>query len=54
MGAKNDLNEIYLMGSVAIATVAGAMAQSWAVFFIALVAAVGINAYTRKIRLGLT
>ena len=50
MGAKNDLNEIYLTGSVVIAAVIGAASQSLAVFLITLVLLVGINIATRKIR----
>ena len=50
MGAKNELNEIYLTGSVVLAAVIGATAQSWGVFFTALILLVAICAYTRKIR----
>lgn len=50
MGAKNDLNEIYLSGSVIMAAMIGASAQSWAVFFVALILLVGISAFTGKIR----
>jgi hypothetical protein len=50
MGAKNDLNEIYLTGSVVVAGLIGAAAQSWGVFFSALILLVGISAFTRKIR----
>lgn len=50
MGAKNDLNEIYLTGSVVIAGLIGAAAQSWGVFFTALILLVGICAFTKKIR----
>ena len=50
MGAKNDLNEIYLSGSVVVAGLIGAAAQSWGVFFTALILLVGICAFTKKIR----
>lgn len=50
MGAKNDLNEIYLTGSVVLAAVIGAMAQSWMVSVVALVVILGIAVATTKIR----
>jgi len=50
MGAKNDLNEIYLTGSVVLAAVIGASAQSWGVFFVALVLTIGMAAFSKKIR----
>ena len=50
MGAKNDLNEIYLSGSVALAALLGAMTQSWGVFFVTLALAAGIMTFTGKIR----
>lgn len=50
MGAKNDLNEMYLLGSVLAAAFLGSATQSWGVFFTALILCVGICAYTRKIR----
>lgn len=50
MGAKNDLNEIYLTGSVVIAAMIGSLAQSWLVFLMALVVMVGISVFTGKIR----
>jgi hypothetical protein len=50
MGAKNDLNEIYLTGSFVLSAFIGAAAQSWSVFFVALVLSVGIAIYSEKIR----
>lgn len=50
MGAKNDLNEIYLTGSVVLAAFLGAVAQSWGVFFVILALAIGIAVYSKKIR----
>ncbi|MFO0811588.1 MAG: hypothetical protein U0796_00105 [Gemmatales bacterium] len=50
MGARNDLNEIYITGSVILAAVLGAMAQSWVVFIVALVLIVGTLVSTSKIR----
>ena len=50
MGARNDLNEIYMTGSIVLAVVAGAMAQSWVVFVVALCVMMGMYVYTSKIR----
>lgn len=50
MGAKNDLNEIYLTGSIVIAGLVGGVTLSWGVFFVALVLFLGISVYTKKIR----
>jgi len=50
MGARNDLNEIYLTGSLTLAAVLGAMAQSWVVFLVALVLIIGTMITTAKIR----
>lgn len=50
MGARNDLNEIYMTGSIVVAVVAGAMAQSWVVFVVALCVMMGMYVYTAKIR----
>ena len=50
MGAKNDLNEIYLTGCLVLAALIGAGAQSWAVFFVALAVTLGMAVYSKKIR----
>lgn len=50
MGAKNDLNEIYLTGSIVLAALVGAAAQSLGVFFVTLVLTVGLAIFSKKIR----
>ena len=50
MGAKNDLNEIYLTGCFVLAALIGAGSQSWAVFFVTLVLTVGVSVFSKKIR----
>lgn len=50
MGAKQDLNEIYLTGSVVLAAIIGGLAQSWPVFFVALAIILAISVFTTKIR----
>ncbi|MFO0811583.1 MAG: hypothetical protein U0796_00080 [Gemmatales bacterium] len=50
MGARNDLNEIYISGSLILAAVLGAMAQSWVVFIVVLVLVIGTLITTTKIR----
>ena len=50
MGAKNDLNEIYLTGSFVLAAIIGAGAQSWVVFFVTLVLTLGVSVFSKKIR----
>jgi hypothetical protein len=50
MGARNDLNEIYITSSLILAAVLGSIAQSWVVFIVALVLIVGTLVSTSKIR----
>lgn len=50
MGAKRDLNEAYVTGSLLIAAVLGAMSQSFPVFVVSLVLLVVIQIGTRKNR----
>lgn len=50
MGAKNDLNEIYVKGSLFIAAMIGVSTQNWAAFVIAAVVLIGTALATHKIR----
>ena len=50
MGARNDLNEAYITGSVVLAALVGGMANSWVVFVVALVVLIGTYIATKKIR----
>jgi hypothetical protein len=52
MGARRKLNEAFFTGSVLLAGAAGALAQSWAVFFIALAVLLLSNLYRDEIRPG--
>lgn len=50
MGARAKLNRLHLSGDVTLAAVAGTVAGSWLVFFVALVIFVGIDVHTGQIR----
>ncbi len=50
MGAKNDLNEIYVKGSLILAIMIGISAQSLGAFVVAAVVLLGISVATSKIR----
>jgi hypothetical protein len=52
MGARRKLNEAFFTGSLLLAGAAGALAQSWAVFFVALVVLLLGNLYLGEIRPG--
>ena len=52
MGARQKLNHAFFTGSVLLAGAAGALAQSWAVFFVALGVLLLSNLYLREIRPG--
>ena len=52
MGARRKLNQAFFTGSVLLAGAAGALAQSWSVFFIALVVLLLSNLYLGEIRPG--
>jgi len=51
-GTRERLNVGFVKGSLLLATLIGLMADSWTVFFIALVIALGCNVYAREIRFG--
>lgn len=51
MGARQKLNQAFVTGSVLLAIAAGVVAQSWLVFFGALVALLVSNLYLDEIRL---
>lgn len=42
MGARTKLNAAYVLGSVLIAALIGALLQSWAVFVVAAVLLIGL------------
>lgn len=50
MGAKNDLNQIYLNGSLFIAAMIGVSTGSWGAFVISAVVLIGTGLATTKIR----
>jgi hypothetical protein len=52
MGARTKLNRAYFNGSVVIAALAGLVAQSWPLFFLALAVLLASNLYLREIRPG--
>ena len=52
MGARRKLNHAFFTGSVLLAGIAGALAQSWAVFFTALGVLLLSNIYLGEIRPG--
>jgi len=49
---RERLNVAFIKGSLLLAALVGLMADSWGVFFIALVVALGWNVYAREIRFG--
>ena len=51
LGARQSLNSIYLLGSLALATVIGWATGSWGVFLISLAVLVIANLHARRIRL---
>ncbi len=51
MGARTKLNSVYLIGSLVIAGVLGAAAQSWTVFVIAAVVLLACSVYEGGIQL---
>ena len=50
MGAREKLNEAYVMGSLFLAAVAGAISGSWMVFIIAAAILLGLNLHAGDIR----
>jgi len=52
MKARTKLNISHFNGSVALAALAGWLAQSWIVFALAMVALLAGNLYFNEIRLG--
>jgi hypothetical protein len=51
-GTRERLNRGFFQGSLLLACFVGALADSWTVFFIALIVALGCNLYAREIRFG--
>jgi len=51
MGARQKLNQAHLNGVLMIATVIGVASQSWTVFWIAALIAIGCSLHTGDIRL---
>lgn len=51
MGARQKLNQAHLNGALVIATVIGVASQSWTVFWIAALIAVGSSLHSGGIRL---
>lgn len=52
MGARQKLNQSFFTGSLILATLIGWLAESWWVFFVALLILVGLNLCAREIRPG--
>lgn len=52
MGARKKLNQAFIGGSLIMATAAGAVAQSWAVFLIAAIVLIALSLYAGDIRTG--
>jgi hypothetical protein len=52
MGARETLNSVYLIGSLAIAALVGCGTGSWTVFVVSLVALVAANLHAGRIRPG--
>lgn len=50
MGAKKDLNEIYVKGSLFIAAMIGVSTGSWGAFVISAMVLIGTALATHKIR----
>jgi hypothetical protein len=50
MRARTRLNQAYFNGSLLIAALLGLLAQSWPLFFLALVMLLASNLYLREIR----
>ena len=50
MSARTKLNQAFFTGSLLLAGVAGWLAQSWLVFFLALVVLLAANFYDGEIR----
>ncbi len=50
MGAKNDLNQIYINGSLFIAAMIGVSSGSWGAFVVSAVVLIGTGIVTSKIR----
>jgi hypothetical protein len=50
MGARQKLNTAYGLGSLFVASLVGLVTQSWVVFVIALLVAIGCNFYLGEIR----
>lgn len=51
MGARQKLNQAYLNGALIIAAVLGVATQSWTVFWIVTLIAVGSSMHSGEIRL---
>ena len=52
MGARKKLNGAFICGSLIVATVAGLITHSFAVFLIGAAVLVGLNFYTGDVRPG--
>ncbi len=50
MGARQKLNQAYLNGTIVMATMIGIMAQSWAVFWLALAVGIASSFFGGEIR----
>ena len=50
MGAKNDLNQIYINGSLFIAAMIGVSSGSWGAFVVSALVLIGTGIVTSKIR----
>jgi hypothetical protein len=50
MGARKKLNAVFLHGSLVVAAIGGLIAQSWAVFILALAVLLGASLYAGDIR----
>jgi len=50
MGARQKLNQAYLNGTIVVATLIGILAQSWAVFWLALALGIASSFFGGEIR----
>lgn len=50
MNARRKLNQLHLTGDIVLAGIAGMIAQSWWIFFLALAVLVGLDLHAGQIR----
>lgn len=49
-GARQKLNRVHLLGDIMLASIFGLVAESWWVFFVALIILAGLDLHAGRIR----